>query len=187
LDDESRQTTETERIALRKQVGDALDAIISLEPAVDKTDIDQRKAAISEYLQRCIKYLEVRSKYLLKNSDALREVYEHTGKADSKALKRMRSDFRGMITGIMYDNMETNAIFLIDNAMISMLTKIVSILITASVDTVSEMDSMRNTMDAYAQVMGKFKTLVEDKKEEKPVESWFNVIWERQKKRGVIG
>jgi hypothetical protein len=114
------------------------------------------------------KFLMIRSELYRKEMSIFMEFYGRTKKGEDKA--RMHMTGNNLL------------LFIMDNAMLLILFTLVDSLIKSS----PELDSLRNQMNVYAEIMKKFKTLVDDKTTGKPVEAWFNIIWDRQVKRGVV-
>jgi Ser/Thr protein kinase RdoA (MazF antagonist) len=65
-----------------------------------------------------------------------------------------------------------------------MLVSLTSIFLTDSLDVAS----MKEQMEAYAKFMAQLQTQAKGREIREPLtqEPWFNLIWDRQKKRGVI-
>lgn len=87
----------------------------------------------------------------------------------------------GRNSGLLEMEGTSTLAFLMDNSMLLALFALVR-----GLNSSSELDSIRNQMSDYAQVMAKFKELVDEKKSGKAVESWLNMMWDRQVKRGVV-
>jgi hypothetical protein len=167
MDEGTEQATKEKITALTKQVLDAYSRIGSTKPAADKTDRAQVKASINQFMERCKQFLDVRNELYVKQVLAVAEIYKETKDESLKS-----------ILAIAQENLTTS---LMDNSLFVILITLVHTLIEGT----SDLDSIRNRMNTYAEVMSKFKTLV-DAKSGNPAEDWFGKIWDRQVKRGVI-
>jgi len=180
LDETTRKTSQEEIITLRRQVADAFHELSTIKPASDLSDRKQMESVVYGFLEGCVKLLTTRENLFLKEYSYTSETYkqmENTKDANWKKLKP-----KTLFMGLLEDYMQNYRVFAVDNVLL--LTLVIAV--TELIKTGTDVDFMRNTMNVYAETMSKFKALVEDKATGKPVEEWFNLIWDRQVKRGVI-
>jgi hypothetical protein len=168
LDERSGQGTKEEIDTLGKQLIDSYLEIGSIQSSPDPTDKTQVQLVTHQTMEAIKKFLMIRSELYRKEMSIFMEFYGRTKKGEDKA--RMHMTGNNLL------------LFIMDNAMLLILFTLVDSLIKSS----PELDSLRNQMNVYAEIMKKFKTLVDDKTTGKPVEAWFNIIWDRQVKRGVV-
>lgn len=179
MHEETGQTTQEEIDSLRKQVIVAFNEI-PFAPPVDPTDKTQVEAAIFQFLDGCAKVLKARNEYFLKSWSYAQSVSQKIAKAEDTDILDLTP--KELFQAMLSDSVQNNIVFTVDNFFLHLLLSLVTLLIKST----SELDSMRGTMASYSEVMSKFKTMIEDKTTGKAVESWFNIIWERQVKRGVV-
>jgi hypothetical protein len=181
LDDKTDQTRKEESVDLaRKRFTEAFSELVARQRAGDPSDRAQLEAFVYGILESWANVLAARSNLFKEEFSSTEEAYNVVTDMDESAWKKLKT--KGLLQGLLADRMRSYAVFLVDNMLLQVLTVTVTELIKETVD----ISAMRNTMDAYAEVMGKFKALVESKQTGKPVEEWFNVIWKRQAERGVI-
>jgi hypothetical protein len=177
LDEGTGQTSEEKITELRKRVVDALREIMSAPRVSDASDRAQLEAHVYGFLGACTNLASAQQTLFLEELSYGTEIIT--------ALDKMSEDefsHRELAKGIIFENRRLYAHLAMD----SLLTFTLMNLATLLVKSATDFESMRNTMAAYSEVMGKFKKLIENKATGKDVETWFNTIWDRQVKRGVI-
>jgi hypothetical protein len=162
------------------RVFDAFEKIASKPGVTDKSDRPQVEAAVYGFLEDCTNLAAAQQTLFLK--ELLHESDTITGidKVPDDVFSRFTH--KELVQGIVSESRR----FYVYLMMSSFLTLVLVNLATLLVESAADFDSMRNTMLAYSDALGKFKTLVESKATGKDVETWFNTIWDRQVKRGVI-
>ncbi len=185
MDEGTKQRTKEEIGALRKLVVEAYSELGSTQPPTDATNNDQVQSFLNQFMERFEVLLNVRQDLYSKQIAALDEFQKETSEPEHNLIKRMIPIGRMAdalvkpLLSVMGENLLTSQM---DNSLMLTLVTIVHTVIRST----SDLDSIRNRMSTYANIMSKFKTLLHEKRSERPTAPWFNLIWATQVKRRFI-
>lgn len=149
-------------------MNEVLQSYLALARVPAPTSESERESTIDQLFEASKKFLSTRHELYSKQMEVVIDHFIRSSKA--------RRDPRFIDAG------SELLVHLMDNMMLYALFTAVH----AVVQRTPELDSFRNQMNAYAQIMQKFKELVDDKESGEKVESWFKLMWDRQVKRGVV-